>query len=106
MFRRRTPAPPPTKSADRLEEYLDIINSKQTKSGNAKWYDIYRRAGNVAQTDKWINYLIENGLIQGNKKDGYRKTEKGEYLHEVLKNHRDLVGILTRDLRSDRLRPW
>jgi len=52
-----------------------------------------------------IKYLKETGLIEGNDKEGYRKTGKGEEMHEILKN-RELVGILTRDLRGKRIRPW
>jgi len=97
--------PPPTESADALKEYLDIINSKQAESGKAKRYDIYRRAGSEAQTDRMITYLREAGFIEGNDKDGYRKTRKGEEMHEILKR-RDLVGILTRELRGKRIIPW
>ena len=103
MLRRRTLAP--TKSADMIKEYLDIINSKQDQQGKAKRYDIYRRAGSEAQTDRIIKYLKANVLIEGNDQDGYRKTKRGEDLHEILKK-RELVGILTQDLKSDRIRPW
>jgi predicted transcriptional regulator len=103
-MRRRAP-PPPTKSAEMIRQYLEIIDSKQRQGGRAKRFDIYRRAGNEAQTDKIIKYLMENGLIHGNDEDGYCKTEKGEGLHEILKK-RDLVGILTRDFHGKTLRPW
>ena len=103
MHRRRMP--PPTKSAESLKEYLDIINSKQAKSGKAKRYDIYRRAGSEAQTDRIMKYLKKTGLIEGNKKNGYRKTERGEEMHKLLKK-RELVGILTRDLRGKKIIPW
>lgn len=102
---RRRRVPPPTRSADTLKEYLDIINSKQAERGRAKRYDIYRRAGSEAQTDRMIKYLKETALIEGNDKDGYRKTGKGEEMHKILKK-RELVGILTRDLRGKRIRPW
>lgn len=103
MPRRRMP--PPTRSADMVKEYLDIINSKQAQYGKAQRYDIYRRAGSEAQTDRIIKYLKNTGLIEGNKEDGYRKTKKGEEMHSILKK-RELVGILTRDLRGSRIRPW
>ena len=95
--------PTPTRSADMLKEYLDIINSKQVKHGRAKRYDIYRRAGSGEHTDRMIKRLKEWGFIEGNKRDGYRKTQKGEEMHEMLKK-RELVGILTRYLRGDRIR--
>ena len=102
----RSKAPPPSKAAERLREYLDIIDSTQSKRGKTLWYDFYRRAGNQYQTDMTIRYLEENGLIEGNKKDGYRKTKKGETWHEILKKHSDLVGVLTRELSGDRRRRW
>ena len=49
-----------------------------------------------------IKYLEENDLIEGDKSEGYHKTEKGETWHEILKKHRDLVGALTRELNGDR----
>jgi len=60
------------------------------------------RAGTQWQTDRMIDYLEENGLIKGNKTKGYHKTEKGEIWHGILKKHRDLVGVLTRELSGDR----
>jgi Mn-dependent DtxR family transcriptional regulator len=103
---RRSRRPPPSRAAERLREYLDIIESMQVKRGYALWYDIYRRAGNPYQTDSTIKYLEENGLIEGNKKEGYRKTKKGESWHQILKKHRDLVGVLTRELSGDRRKRW
>lgn len=88
-----------------VTEYLRIIDLKQEQGGRAKRFDIYRRAGSQAQTDRIIKYLLENGLIEGNDKDGYRKTKKGDDLYGILKK-RDLVGMLTRDLQGKRLRPW
>jgi Mn-dependent DtxR family transcriptional regulator len=104
MHRKRSP--PPSKAAERLKEYLDIINSMQSKHGAALRYDIYRRAGSEPQTDRVIRYLQENGLIEGNKERGYRKTPKGETWHGILKEHRDLIGLLTRELSGDRTRHW
>lgn len=102
----RTRTPPPSRAAERLREYLDIIELKQIKRGKALRYDIYRRAGNPSQTDSIIKYLKENGLIKGNKKEGYKITKKGEVWHEILKKHRDLVGVLTRELSGTRRKQW
>lgn len=102
----RKKSPPPSKAADRLKEYLDIISSMQVQRGRALWYDIYRRAGNQYQTESMVNYLLENGLIEGNKEEGYKKTAKGEAWHDILKKHRDLVGVLTRELSGDRRKQW
>ncbi len=98
--------PPPSKAAERLREYLDIVTAAQEQRGKALWYDFYRRAGNPYQTDRTIEYLLENGLISGNKEDGYHMTEKGETWYDILKKHRDLVGVLTRELSGDRKKEW
>lgn len=103
MLRRR--APPPTKSADMVKEYLDLINAKQAEKGRALRYDIFRRAGSEAQTDRMIKRFKEWRFIEGNDKDGYRKTKRGEEMHKMLQQ-RELVGILTRDLKGPRIRPW
>ncbi len=95
-------APPPSKAAERLKEYLDIFDEAEERRGRTLRYDIYRRAGNQWQTDRMIDYLKENGLIEGSKEEGYRKTEKGEVWHSILKRHSDLVGVLTRELSGDR----
>ena len=100
MPRARTPSP--SRAAERLREYLDIIELKQIKQGKVLRYDIYRRAGNQYQTDSVIKYLMENRLIIGNKKEGYQLTKKGQVWHEILKKHRDLVGVLTRELSGTR----
>lgn len=102
----RTRTPPPSRAAETLREYLDIIELKQIKRGKALRYDIYRRAGNPYQTDSIIKYLKDNGLIKGNKKEGYKITKKGEVWHEILKKHRDLVGVLTRELSGTRRKQW
>jgi len=98
----RARIPSPSRAAERLREYLDIIESKQIEHGKALRYDIYRRAGNQYQTDSVIKYLKDNNLIKGNKKEGYQLTKKGEVWHEILKKHRDLVGVLTRELSGTR----
>lgn len=98
--------PPPSKAAERLREYLDIIATAQEQRGKALWYDVYRRAGNQYQTDSTITFLLENGLLSGNKEEGYLLTEKGRAWHDILKKHRDLVGVLTRELSGDRRKEW
>lgn len=95
-------APPPSRAASRLKEYLDIFDTTQAARGKTLWYDIYRRAGNQWQTSQVIKYLEENDLINGNKKEGFHKTKKGEVWHNILKKHSDLVGVLTRELSGDR----
>jgi predicted transcriptional regulator len=97
--------PPPTKSADRVKDYLEIIEKKEIEAGKAKRYDIYRRAGSEAQTDRDIKYLLETGLIIGNDEEGYKKTNKGNDLLSILKK-RELVGILTRELSGKKIKRW
>ena len=82
---------------------MDIFDSTKAKErGKTLWYDIYRRAGNQWQTEQMIKYLKENGLIEGDKSEGYLKTQKGELWHTILRKHSDLVGVLTRELSGDR----
>lgn len=95
-------APTPSRAAERLREYLDIINTNQKSRGRAIWYDIYRRAGNQYLTDQVICYLSDNNLIEGNKEEGYKLTKKGVEWHDILRKHSDLIGVLTRELSGDR----
>ncbi len=97
-------APPPSRAAERLLEYLDIFKSNQASRGKTLWYDVYRRAGNQYQTDQVLEYLTLNDLILGGKEEGYTLTEKGEAWREILRRHADLVGVLTRELSGDRRR--
>ena len=98
-----TLTPSPSRAAERLKEYLDIFDSAKAKArGKTLWYDIYRRAGNQWHTQQMIKYLKRNGLVEGDKAEGYHKTEKGEIWHDILKKHSDLVGVLTRELSGDR----
>lgn len=102
----RTHSPPPSRAAERLKEYLDIIQSAETQKGKAVWYDVYRRAGNQYQTDNTIDYLQQNKLISGNKDEGYVLTEKGHIWHDILRKHQDFVGVLTRELSGERKKRW
>ncbi len=99
-------SPPPSRAAQRLKEYLDIIKAAETQKGKAFWYDVYRRAGNQYQTDHTIAYLQGHKLISGNKEDGYLLTEKGRVWHDILKKHQDFIGVLTRELSGDRKKRW
>jgi len=100
MCPRRRPSP--SRAAEMLKEYLDILDVADAKRGKTLKYDIYRRAGTQWQTDRMIEYLKENGLITEANTKGYHKTQKGEIWHDILKKHRDLVGVLTRELSGDR----
>jgi Mn-dependent DtxR family transcriptional regulator len=102
----RTHSPPPSRAAERLKEYLDIVNTAQAQKGKAVWYDIYRRAGNQYQTNHTIEYLHNNGLILGNKDEGYTLTEKGQVWYDILRKHQDFIGVLTRELSGERRKRW
>lgn len=107
MHRKRSP-PPPSRASERIKEYLDIINSKQSQHGGALRYDFYRRAGSEAQTDRVIKYLEERGFIKRTIQEGkeiFKKTEEGEKMHAILK-YRELIGIITRELSGDRIKRW
>jgi Mn-dependent DtxR family transcriptional regulator len=102
----RTHSPPPSRAAERLKEYLEIIKTSQAQKGKAVWYDIYRRAGNQCQTNHTIEYLQNNGLILGDKEEGYTLTEKGQVWYDILRKHQDLIGVLTRELSGERKKRW
>jgi hypothetical protein len=98
--------PHPTKSAERVKRYLDIIESMEKTRGRARKYDVYREAMNEPQTDRMIRFFIRNGLIAGDDNEGYVRTADGIMFHKMLKEHRNLVGIFTRQLSGDRIRQW
>ena len=100
------PNPPPSRAAERLKEYLEIVKAKQAEKGKAVWYDIYRRAGNQYQTNHTIEYLQNNGLISGDKEEGYVLTEKGQVWYDILRKHQDFIGVLTRELSGERRKRW
>lgn len=102
----RQSTPPPSKAAQRLKEYLDIIAESQENKGKAVWYDIYRRAGNQTQTDNTVKYLQDNKLITGSKTEGYLLTKKGQVWRDILRKHQDLIGVLTRELSGERKKRW
>lgn len=68
--------------------------------------DFLRIAGNEKNLNDWVNYLTRCNLIRTELIDGkvqYLKTELGQKLHGLLKDHADL-GPLMRDLSRDRRR--
>jgi predicted transcriptional regulator len=100
-------SPPPSKSSERVMEYLDIVKSAQTKRGFAKRYDILKKAMNEAYTDYIIKYLKDSGLIKGDDdEERYYMTIKGEAYLYVFKKHRDLVGLFTTELSGERIKRW
>jgi Mn-dependent DtxR family transcriptional regulator len=102
----RKAPPPPSKSAERLLGYLEIVESAQAQRGYAKRYDLFKKAMNTAYTSYVISYLKDAGFIKGDDEGGYRMTKEGEFCLEMLKKHRDLVGAFTRELAGDRIKRW
>jgi Mn-dependent DtxR family transcriptional regulator len=102
----RKKSPPPSKSSERLREYLEIIDDFTNQKGAANHYDIFKRTPNSTYTNYIINYLTESGLVVGCDSEGYRLTEKGKELLGILKTRRELVGIMTQELKGDRIKPY
>lgn len=98
--------PPPSDSANRLKEYLEIIANAESTQGSARRWDIYKRAMNEAHTDHWLSYLRDRGLIDGDKISGYNLTQKGKDWLALLKTRADLVGVLTREFSGSRMKRW
>lgn len=95
----------PSKSADRVMEYLEIVSSAEAKQGFAKRYDFFKKALNEAYTDFIISFLKDRRLIKGDEEKGhYWLTENGKTVLALCKEHRDLVGLFTKDLSGPRLR--
>ena len=91
----------------KLLEYLDAIDDKD---GKANWMTFYRIGGNTANTNRWLDYMKVRDLVSEfveleneKEKKYYRKTERGNDLHNILKN-RDLAAILTKELPKRKLR--
>ena len=69
--------------------------------------DFLRVAGNEEILNDWVDYLIGCNLIKSEVVEGrtlYLKTELGQKLHAVLKDH-DYLGPLIGDLSRNRRRP-
>lgn len=104
MHRKTYPAP--SKSVQRVMEYLEIVKSAQSQRGVAKRYDFVKKAMNEAQASRMISYLEDNDFIDGNDDSGYRMTKNGEIWYEILKKNRSLVALLTTELSGDRIKRW
>jgi hypothetical protein len=96
--------PSPSKSAERVKRYLDIVESMEKTRGRARRYDIYKEAMNEPQTNRMIRFFLESRWITGDDDEGYVRTEEGIIAHELLKKHRNVVGVFTRQLSGDRIR--
>jgi hypothetical protein len=98
-------SPPPSKSAERIRIYLELIESSVLERGYAKRYDILRKTMNEAQTDRMIKYLMNNRLIE-EFNEGYRLIQRGIDFLEILRKHREIVGLLTKELSGDRIKSY
>lgn len=99
-------SPQPSGSSKQLKEYLEIIAKAQESNGTARRWDVYKRAMNGAQTDRWISYMKDRKLIAGDETVGYTLTVNGKDWLEVLRKHSDLVAAFTTELTGDRMRRY
>lgn len=86
---------------------LMYLNRIDEGSGRAKRMDFLRIAGNEEILNDWVEYLINCNLIRVEVVEGrtqYAKTEQGQRLHVVLRDHAYL-GPLMGDLSRNRRRP-
>jgi hypothetical protein len=68
----------------------------------------YNIAGNEENLRRWEQKLIEEWRLvsrvqEDDGRDYYKKTDLGEHLHSLLKNH-EYLGTLFEELIRDRLR--
>jgi hypothetical protein len=91
--------------AKRILQYFDSIDQSD---GKAHRMDLLRIAGNEANLNRMVAYLIAQKLVvESVDKDGrvtYSKTDLGENLHALLKGHEHFGSLLT-DLGRSRLGP-
>ena len=104
-MRKRSP-PPPSKSSERVKEYLEMVKIAQTEKGSASGYDFYKKAMNQAQKNRMIKYLLNNHLIREINPEEYVLTDDGEAYLNIFRTRSRLVGLLTKDLHGDRINPW
>ena len=87
---------------------LRYLNTISDQGGRAKKMDFLRIAGNEANLDDWVNYLVRCNLVMAevSPDDGrttYIMTGFGHKVHEILKDHHYL-GPLFGDLSRNRRR--
>jgi hypothetical protein len=98
----------PSSSLPRVSaKILQYLTSIDVGSGRAKRMDFLRIAGNEENLNDWVEYLARCNLIRAEVIEGktqYAKTDLGQRVHEVLKDHAYL-GPLIGDLSRERKRP-
>lgn len=102
---RRNSYPPPSKSAERVLEYLEIVKSAQDKQGFAKKWDFMKKAMNESQANRMIRNFLDWRFVSEDANGRYQMTKNGEDMLEILRK-RHLVGLLTRELSGDRIKRW
>jgi hypothetical protein len=95
----------PAGNFKRTLQYLDAIDQGRGKCSRMAFYNI---AGNEENLRRWEQKLcLEWRLVskkqESDGRDYYEKTDLGEHLHTLLKNH-DYVGSLFEELIRNRLR--
>jgi len=89
--------------AKRILQYFDRIDGS---GGRAHRMDLLRIAGNEANLNRMVGYLMAQRLVIEVKDEdgriGYSKTDLGEKLHALLKGH-EYFGSLLTDLGRSRL---
>jgi hypothetical protein len=84
------------------------LNEVDRQSGCALKWHLEKIAGNVNQFRIWEDCLVNEWKLlekaRVGEKECYRKTKRGEEIHETLKNWRDLGPIFS-ELVRPRLRP-
>lgn len=95
----------PSGNLSRTLRYLDAIDEGGGVCSRMDWY---RVAGNEDNLRRWEQKLCDEWRLVSKQTEGdkatYSKTDLGESLHRLLKNH-DYVGSLFHELIRDRLRP-
>ena len=95
----------PSGNLGRTLRYLDAIDQAEGKATRMSFYQI---AGNEDNLSRWEEKLCKEWRLVTKTDEGgkalYAKTEWGENLHRLLRNH-EYVGSLFEELIRDRLKP-
>lgn len=95
----------PSGNLNRILRYFEAIDEGSGRSPRMAFYQV---AGNEDNLRRWEEKLCDEwGLVARVEEEGrvyYRKTELGENLHKILRNHH-YVGGLFEELIRDRLSP-
>ena len=94
----------PSGNLSRVLRYLDAIDSGEGGASRMAFYNI---AGNEVNLRRWETKLCDQWRLVQKKEEGdkitYTKTDLGQNLHRLLRNH-EYVGTLFEELIRDRLR--